>query len=129
MNTILFSLKASTLSKTMFWLACLVITALSLSPVEMLTAPIFDWWDKAQHASAFLVLCCLGIFAYPKWPLRIFLGLLGFGILIELMQYFTGYRFAELSDFLADLTGVTLGTFVMWLAEKWLFKSTPKSAI
>jgi VanZ family protein len=127
MNNLLLSLKASTLAKALFWLACLVITALSLSPIEMLAAPIFDWWDKAQHASAFLVLTCLGSFAYPKWPWRIFLGLLGFGILIEVMQYFTGYRFAELNDFLADLTGVTLGTAVMWLAEKWLFKNTQKS--
>ena len=95
----------------------------------MLTAPIFDWWDKAQHAFAFLVLTCLGFFAYPNSGWRMVAGLLAFGILIEFMQYLTGYRFAELSDFLADLTGVTLGTFVMWLAEKWLFKSAPKSAI
>lgn len=129
MSKIVLSLKASLMAKVLFWLACLVITALSLSPVEMLTAPIFDWWDKAQHASAFFALCCLGLFAYPIRPWRVIVGLLGFGILIEVMQYFTGYRFAELSDFLADSVGVTLGTFTVWLAEKWLLKSTKKSNI
>ncbi|MGB4811194.1 MAG: VanZ family protein [Methylophilaceae bacterium] len=115
------------MTKASFWLACLAITTLSLSPIEMLTAPIFDWWDKAQHASAFLVLCCLGLFAYPTSPRRVIFGLLMFGIGIEFMQYLTGYRFAELSDFLADTVGVTLGTLVMWLAEKQRAKITPKS--
>ena len=123
MKNSLNSLKASRMAKAGFWLASLVVTALSLSPIEMLTAPIFDWWDKAQHALAFLVLTCLGLFSYPRSGWRMVVGMLAFGIAIEFLQYFTGYRYAELSDFLADLTGVSLGSFVMWQAEKWLSKS------
>ena len=123
MKNSLNSLKASRMAKAGFWLASLVVTALSLSPIEMLTAPIFDWWDKAQHALAFLVLTCLGLFAYPKSGWRMIIGMLAFGVLIEFLQYFTGYRYAELSDFLADLTGVTLGSLAMWQAKKWLSKS------
>lgn len=129
MKNILVKIQFSTFSKISFWLVLIVITALSLSPVEMLTAPIFDWWDKAQHALAFLVLTCLGFFAYASAGWRMVVGMLAFGITIEFMQYFTGYRFAELSDFLADSVGVTLGTFAMWLAEKWLFKSAQKPTI
>ena len=123
MKNSLISLKASLLAKTGFWLVGLVIAALSLSPLEMLTAPIFDWWDKAQHALSFLVLTCLGLLAYPKSGWRMVIGMLAFGVLIEFLQYFTGYRYAELSDFLADLTGVTLGALAMWQAKKWLSKN------
>lgn len=124
MKKLLISLKASRFVKVDFWLACLVITALSLSPIEMLKAPIFDWWDKAQHATAFLVLTCLGLFAYPNAYRRIIIGMLAFGIVIEIMQYFTGYRYAEVSDFLADLTGVTIGSLMMLQIEKRILKVT-----
>jgi len=124
MKNILLKLQYSTFSKISFWLVMIVVSALSLSPLELLTVPIFDWWDKAQHALAFLVLTCLGLLAYPRLGWRMAASMLAFGITIEFMQYFTGYRYAELSDFLADLVGVTLGFLTMKFAENKWFKTT-----
>ncbi|MNJ74215.1 VanZ like family protein [compost metagenome] len=41
--------------------------------------------------------------------LMITAGLLGYGVLIELLQGLTGYRFAEWADLLADGLGIALG--------------------
>jgi hypothetical protein len=35
------------------WYAAMVaVTVLALLPIEHLQMPVFDWWDKAQHALA-----------------------------------------------------------------------------
>lgn len=36
-----------------WYVAMLGVTVLALLPVEHLQQPIFNWWDKAQHALAF----------------------------------------------------------------------------
>jgi VanZ family protein len=119
MNNFILSLKASTLAKVQFWLACVVITILALSPVE-LVQNIFNWWDKAQHGLAFFALACMGLFAYPYAHWRMAFGLLAFGITIEILQYLTGWRFAELSDVLADVLGISLALVAMWSLQKLL---------
>lgn len=45
------------LVKVLFWFACIAVALLSLLTGEYLSSGAFDWWDKAQHALAFLVLC------------------------------------------------------------------------
>ena len=39
-----------------WYLAMAAVTLLALMPIEHLQLPVFDWWDKAQHALAFVVL-------------------------------------------------------------------------
>ena len=39
-----------------WYLAMAAVTVLALMPIEHLQLPVFDWWDKAQHALAFVVL-------------------------------------------------------------------------
>ena len=39
-----------------WYLAMVAVTVLALLPIEHLQMPVFDWWDKAQHALAFVVL-------------------------------------------------------------------------
>ncbi len=66
--------------------------------------------DKWIHGVAFLVLGAWFSGQYRRsayW--RVALGLLAFGALIELCQYLTVYRSAELEDFLADAVGLALG--------------------
>ncbi len=41
------------------------VTMLALMPIEHLQLPVFDWWDKAQHALAFVVLTGLLDVNYP----------------------------------------------------------------
>ncbi len=78
---------------------------MSLLPGEYLPSA-FDWWDKAQHALAFLALGSLGLLAYSATSGRVTLGLLIFGALIELAQSASGLRYGDWQDWLADAFGV-----------------------
>ena len=50
-----------------WYLAMAAVTVLALMPIEHLQLPVFDWWDKAQHALAFVVLT---VWALLLWPLH-----------------------------------------------------------
>ena len=71
---------------------------------------IFNWWDKAQHAIGFGTLAVLAVLAYPgASKLRIGVLLMVLGVLIEVLQYFSGYRFGDWQDAVADGVGVLVG--------------------
>jgi VanZ family protein len=104
-----------------FWLAAVVVGALSLTPVQHLPPQVFDIWDKAQHAAGFAVLALLGRLAYPNATFALVLGLLGYGAAIELAQSATGWRSGDVQDWLADAAGVMVGLAlgVAWCAKRW----------
>ena len=52
-------------------LAMLAVTVLALMPVEHLQLPVFDGWDKAQHALAFWVLTGWALLLWPLAMLRV----------------------------------------------------------
>jgi VanZ family protein len=89
-----------------FWSACLAVAVLSLLPLEHLPSGAFDWWGKAQHVLAFLVLGSLGLFAYPSRSTRVVVGLLGFGAMIEMAQAAAGWRYGDRQDWLPNAAGV-----------------------
>ena len=71
-----------------------------------------DWFphaDKLRHAAAFIALWAVGRRAglKPSWALA--LGLLAFGIGIELAQALTPDRESSLGDVLADAAGIAAG--------------------
>ena len=109
--------------KFLFWTSFVVINILALSPAPYLPPlEIFNWWDKAQHAIAFGVLAVLAVLAYPEASrLRIAFLLIGQGVLIELLQYFGGYRFGDWQDAVADGVGVLLGLAMVRVMDFWLF--------
>ena len=74
---------------------------------------LFDWWDKAQHVFAFSCLSALGIFAYRKYVGMVVIGLLLYGGLIEVLQWLMGWRFGEISDWIADGIGILIGSNLM----------------
>ena len=97
--------------RVLFWLCFVCLTGLALSPAPFLPPmDIFNWWDKAQHAIGFESLTMSALLAYPqtsKWKVG---ALLCFhGCLIEVLQYFSGYRFGDWQDAAADSVGVALG--------------------
>jgi VanZ family protein len=92
------------------------VTIGSLTPTPYLPPQVFDIWDKAQHAGAFLLLGGLGLLAYPVSALRVLLGLLAFGGGIELAQAATGWRIGDWVDWLADAIGVAA---VYWAWVLW----------
>ena len=100
--------------KGMFWLCFVAVNTLALSPAPYLPPLVFDWWDKAQHAIAFGTLAVLAVLAYSGVSkVRIGLLLIAHGVLIEVLQYFTGYRFGDWQDALADGVGVLVGLALM----------------
>jgi VanZ family protein len=69
--------------------------------------------DKWAHALAFALLAVWFAGQYRRaayW--RIALGLVGFGVLIEICQRAVGYRSAEWLDIGADIAGVVIGLMI-----------------
>ncbi len=96
------------LPRLIFWLVMLVMTILFLVPQQFVSSPIFDWWDKAQHALAFGVLMLLGFLAYSRAFWKVAMGLILYGVAIEVIQSWTGWRSGEVLDAAADGVGIVL---------------------
>ena len=96
-------------------------------PFEELTAQ-FKLSDKFMHIAAFTFLAVWFAGQYEKksyW--RIAVGLLAFGILIELVQGTISYRTSEWLDLLGDAAGIAAGLIIamlgaggwsVWVEEK-----------
>ena len=91
-----------------------------------LLPPVFNWWDKAQHALGFAVLTAFGLLAYPKARWRLPWGLLLLGALIEMAQTATGWRQGDWLDLLADAVGI-LAVLTAWYLGRSGGGSTPPS--
>lgn len=104
-----------------WYLAIAAVTVLALLPIEHLQLPVFDWWDKAQHILAFVVLTVWALLLWPVPALRVVLGMLAYGAGIEAAQWAVGWRFAEWADLTADAVGV----LVAWMLVSclWRFQS------
>lgn len=100
-------MSASKLWKWAFWICALAVLVLSLVP----TAPELPTtgWDKSNHFMGFAALAVLGRQGYPGRGIALIAGLLAFGGLIEVLQSFTTYRFAEWGDWIADGIGLIAG--------------------
>jgi VanZ family protein len=117
-------IKITLFSKYVFWICFISVNALALSPAPYLPPlDIFNWWDKAQHAIAFGTLTVLAVLAYPGVAkLRIALGLCLQGVLIEVLQFWSGYRYGDWQDAVADAVGVVLGLLLARVLVSWLIR-------
>jgi VanZ family protein len=88
----------------------------------------FPYSDKLIHALAFFLLAFLLNRSSSNIERRIrnVIALLSFGILIEVLQSFTGYRTASLGDVLADLLGILLFQLSYSILKKWQFRRQKK---
>lgn len=109
-----------TLIRAAFWVATLSVLVLSLLPTS--TPLPSTGWDKSNHVLGFAILAALGSLGYRRQELKVSVGLLAFGVLIEVLQAFSGYRFAEWGDLLSDMIGIALGILTAWLAGRTLPK-------
>ena len=100
------------MTSTRLWrlvLAGLLIGVLALSLLPLAPDAPTTGWDKANHLLAFVTLAVVGCLAYPARIPAALLSLLVYGALIEVLQSFTNYRYAEWADLLADALGILLG--------------------
>ena len=115
------------MKKILFWICFVGLNVLALSPAPYLPPLLFDWWDKAQHAFGFGTLTVLAVLAYPDVSKRrIALGLCLQGVLIEVLQYWSGYRYGDWQDAVADAVGVGLGLVLAWGVLRFVTPPNPQ---
>ncbi|TXI66628.1 MAG: VanZ family protein [Limnohabitans sp.] len=93
----------------LWWLALLLVLVLALLPGRYLQSPVFNWWDKAQHAAAFAVLAWWGMRCWPGRGVWVLAGLVFFGTGIEGLQHASGWRHGDWADVMADVCGLFVG--------------------
>lgn len=92
-----------------FAIGVALTTLLGLLPGQSVPQ-LFQFWDKAQHLSAFAVLALVGGFAFPNRVAFVGFGLIAHGGLIEIMQStLTTTRSGDPMDWLTDGIGVAAG--------------------
>jgi VanZ family protein len=90
----------------LFWALIGVVTYLLLMEQNGKT-PSIPFFDKFVHAIIFATLTFTGQLAYKQYQWTLFLGLIAYGALTELLQgTLTLTRYASLYDWFADLTGI-----------------------
>jgi hypothetical protein len=94
-------------ARIVFWATLLITFVIAEMPPEH--APQLFSWDKAEHFTAFYVLSCLSIPAYPRTSLLVIgLWLALFGATIELVQALPFInRDCDIKDWIADVIGIS----------------------
>ncbi|MCB1824427.1 MAG: VanZ family protein [Candidatus Competibacteraceae bacterium] len=97
-----------------------------LALMPMTAVPVTTAWDKLDHALAFFTLALLAEQAFPGWPFwrGLTLGLLAYGVGIEIAQGFTPDREASLLDMAADGIGIAIYGAVRQLTAAWVRTAT-----
>lgn len=92
----------------MAWSGFILLTGLSLLPMPELVGENFN--DLFLHFIAYGSVMWCFLQGYPGLPSRkLMTGLIIWGVLMEVGQSFTSYRFFEWLDMVANSTGVILG--------------------
>lgn len=101
--------------KTLLWVSMVIVLILSLIPMHGPAS--VSGQDKLHHFIAYAFLCWLAIQSYRHRfsIISIGLALVFLGLVIELAQYFTGYRYAEIADALANTAGILLVVMLTYL--------------
>jgi hypothetical protein len=96
-----------------------IIYLLALMPVTDIPAP--SSWDKANHALAFFVLALLMHKAWPDNALlwRRLVGLLLYGLFIELSQLLLSWRDGSWEDMVANAVGLLLYLVFRYGLGRW----------
>lgn len=107
---------ASGRSGRLLTLICLIaVSWIALQP-EAVSVPA-GMEDKVEHLLAFTVLG-IGFFSFWRQPFRfLVVFLLGYGMLIEMLQAFIPGRDACVEDVVADAIGILLALFAVLIAR------------
>jgi len=101
----------------LYGLAVAILLYMCLAPARDL--PTVNIWDKAEHATAWLVLAGVGLILFPRRPVSVGLFALGIGVLVELLQATPLIaRDADVRDVLADSVGIAAALVVGRLVRR-----------
>lgn len=104
------------LVKVLFWLACLCVAVGSLTPGDSL--PPLRGSDKLLHLLGHGGLAFLGGFAYAGRMRIVMPALVGFGVLLEVLQQLVPNRAFDWYDMVANIAGVLLATVLVLLVRR-----------
>jgi len=106
------------LARPLFWAATLFAYVAAILPQS--EAPKISASDKVEHMLAFFTISVLVRIGYPAASVRTaWLLLAGFGALIEFTQMIPAlHRDAQLSDWIADVTALTIGFLIVAAGER-----------
>lgn len=113
------------LQQTRGWRLLLALLLLAISYLALAPAPprtLDSGWDKANHLLAFATLAFSAHFAWTAARVRRLwapAALLGYGVLIELLQSQIPGRSADARDVLADALGIAAGLALAALLQRW----------
>lgn len=117
MNTFARRLTAGSRAR-LGWRLLLLLLVAAVSYLALTPRPPIDLttgWDKFDHVTAFSALALAGCLGFPEsrrqW-LLVMCALLGFGALIEVLQYFVPGRSCEWGDLIADSVGMGVGSLM-----------------
>lgn len=99
--------------RSAFVVALVVIFVLAMIP-QPVVPTVVDFQDKFEHCTAFAVLMLMGWAGWPTRTIRLGIGLIGYGVLIEVAQHtLTTNRVGDPQDVLADSVGVVVGLLLV----------------
>ena len=103
-------------------LALMMVTSMALTPTPGELQQSIN--DKLGHALTFMLLAFL---AHASWPglrfgWRQLSALLGYGVALEIAQYYIPSRYFSVLDMLADLAGIALYIMLIPLVRLLLLK-------
>jgi VanZ family protein len=102
-----------------FYITLGAVSVLAVVPNYNALPPAVSFSDLLNHAVAFMTLFVLLRCAYPALSLRRAVTmLLGYAVLIEVVQAFLPNRFASLSDIAADAGGMLLGFLIHFMVKR-----------
>lgn len=104
-------------ARAAFWITLAVTFVLAEMPPAH-AVQLFPW-DKAEHFTAFYVLSCMAISAYPRASLLVAgLWLALFGAAIEIVQALPFiHRDCDIMDWFADITGIASAFAPTFIAQ------------
>ena len=115
---------ASPLKLIRSWYALGTMMLIAVATVSLMPAPDTGVNDKVSHLLTYFLLAgWFGLLARDRvvlsWTLA---ALIAYGMLLELLQGQTGYRFAEWGDVVANSIGVVAGVALYFTPLRRLFR-------
>ncbi|BCE02065.1 VanZ family protein [Marinicellulosiphila megalodicopiae] len=113
-------------SKLGFLLCFILIALFSLSDGQAVAQ--VGQYDKVVHLFSYFVLSlCFWIGFYKTLEktmqiISVNLALIGYGILIEVLQGFVPARFPSMMDAVANAVGILLGFLLIWILKRYDLK-------
>ena len=102
------------------------IVVLGVIPVPEDKMPIFPYADKILHIIGYLLLMLwfTNIFSNLQIRIKLAVGFVLLGSLIELVQYFLPYRSFEASDLVANSLGIAFGLLLGFSSLNQILQKT-----